>query len=122
MIHTKSISESHHHNNQVNLDIELSAPICNLDVEEWLESLTETNNETSSNDVLNVSSKNKNLESSPQKSNLPPSSDICHSLEDLVKTFDQNVKTCLSNYKDIDVGQLAPVQVRSQEQLMNESQ
>jgi hypothetical protein len=48
--------------------------------------------------------------------------EISVSLEDLVKTFDQNVKECLINYNNIDVGQLAPVQVRKQEDLMNESQ
>ena len=28
----------------------------------------------------------------------------------------------LINYKDIDIGQLAPVQVRSQEEILNDSQ
>lgn len=102
--------------NQTSLDTELSAPICDLDVEEWLESFTDTSNDG----YDNFDSKNLNCEL--PKSNLTQSIDICNSLEDLVKTFDHNVKKCLSNYKDIDVGQLAPVQVRSQEQLMNESQ
>ena len=54
--------------------------------------------------------------------NLTDSISLCSSLEDLVKTFDKNVKECLVNYKDIDIGQLAPVQVRSQEDIMNDSQ
>ena len=62
------------------------------------------------------------LESKPNKGNLSDSLEISVSLEDLVKTFDQNVKECLINYNNIDVGQLAPVQVRKQEDLMNESQ
>ena len=105
---------------QLSFDSELSAPICSLDLEEWLELFSENseeNGEGSNKKVLL-----KNTLQNQLKSNLVDSIDMCNSLEDLVKTFDQNVKKCLSNYKDIDIGQLAPVQVRSQEQLMHESQ
>jgi len=98
---------------RANLDSELEAPLCNLDIEEWLETFEDDHdgsNTTGSDNRQKLSS------------NLVDSIEICNSLEDLVKTFDQNVKKCLSTYKDIDIGQLAPVQVRSQEQLMNESQ
>ena len=111
----------------INLEREVNAPICNLDMEEWLDSIT---NETMEADGHSIGETDTSLKSNQastrlktiEKSNLIDSIDVCSSLEDLVKTFDQNVKKCLSNYTDIDIGQLAPVQVRTQEELMNESQ
>ena len=110
----------------INLEKEVNAPICNLDMEEWLDSIA---NETIDADRNSIDEIDTSLKSKPtnrlktvEKSNLIDSIDVCSSLEDLVKTFDQNVKKCLSNYTDIDIGQLAPVQVRTQEELMNESQ
>lgn len=43
------------------------------------------------------------------------------SLEDLVNTFDDKITKCFGNY-DESVEKLAPVQVRSQEEIMNECQ
>ena len=43
------------------------------------------------------------------------------SLEDLVNTFDEKITNCFRNY-DENVSNLAPVQVRSQEEVINESQ
>lgn len=109
----------------ISLDNELRAPICNLDIEEWLDSFTsdQNNHEASfKSKTLDYDEISNEPKTHEIKSNLVESIDVCSSLEDLVKTFDQNVKKCLSDYKDIDIGQLAPVQVRSQEQLMNESQ
>lgn len=112
----KTISIEETLENHLNVESEKSAPLCDLDIEEWLDSFTEED------DNNNQDSECSNVKKNRLKSNLVESIDVCNSLEDLVKTFDQNVKKCLSNYKDIDIGQLAPVQVRSQDQLMNESQ
>lgn len=43
------------------------------------------------------------------------------SLEDLVNTFDEKITKCFGNY-DESVEKLAPVQVRTQEEIMNECQ
>ncbi|XP_001354538.4 fasciculation and elongation protein zeta-2 [Drosophila pseudoobscura] len=43
------------------------------------------------------------------------------SLEDLVNTFDDKITKCFGNYEE-NVEELAPVQVRSQEEIMNECQ
>lgn len=43
------------------------------------------------------------------------------SLEDLVNTFDEKITKCFGNYEQ-SVEELAPVQVRSVEDVMNESQ
>lgn len=46
---------------------------------------------------------------------------ISGSLEDLVNTFDEKITKCFGNYEE-SVEELAPVQVRSQEEIMNECQ
>lgn len=43
------------------------------------------------------------------------------SLEDLVNTFDEKITKCFGNYEQ-SVEEMAPVQVRSQEEIMNECQ
>lgn len=43
------------------------------------------------------------------------------SLEDLVNTFDEKITKCFGNYEE-SVENLAPVQIRSQEEIMNECQ
>ncbi|CAD7087111.1 unnamed protein product [Hermetia illucens] len=43
------------------------------------------------------------------------------SLEDLVNTFDEKITKCFGNYEE-NVEELAPVQVRNQEEIMNECQ
>lgn len=43
------------------------------------------------------------------------------SLEDLVNNFDEKITKCFGNYEQ-SVEELAPVQVRSQEEIMNECQ
>jgi hypothetical protein len=120
------------------LDEELSAPIANnADLEDWLDFIMTNNdsnetklnsnfnnnnsNQSTSTNTTNSTNFNKNRNNN-KNSNLTDCIDMCNSLEDLVKTFDQNVKVCLTNYKDIDVGQMAPVQVRSQEDIINDSQ
>ena len=43
------------------------------------------------------------------------------SLEDLVNTFDEKIKTCFKDYAKT-TEKIAPVQVRSQEEIMNDCQ
>ena len=43
------------------------------------------------------------------------------SLEDLVNTFDEKITTCFRDY-GTNIESLAPVQVRTQEEIMNECQ
>lgn len=43
------------------------------------------------------------------------------SLEDLVNTFDDKITKCFGNYEE-SVEKLAPVQIRTQEEIMNECQ
>lgn len=53
------------------------------------------------------------------------SDSISGSLEDLVSTFDEKLTMCFADYQDQtnqEVDKIAPVQVRSQEEIMNECQ
>lgn len=43
------------------------------------------------------------------------------SLEDLVNSFDEKITNCFSNFQE-DVEEMAPVQVRTQEEVMNDCQ
>ena len=43
------------------------------------------------------------------------------SLEDLVNTFDEKITKCFGNFEE-NIEELAPVQVRSQDEIMNECQ
>lgn len=159
----------------VSFDTELSAPIAQLDIEDWLIDLisspptssSQTQAQSSIEPVVSTSSSSSDQfddlydgyseepysRPTHSKSNLETiinnksrksthrqhrrcsestnsqhndedgeTIDLCNSLEDLVKTFDKNVKECLKNYKNIDIGQLAPVQVRTEEDLINDSQ
>lgn len=110
---------------QYHLDNEINAPIADLDLEDWLDLITSSANieETKSEKKRIVDTSNESTTNFKESnSNLVDSIDLCSSLEDLVKTFDKNVKECLTNYKNIDIGQLAPVQVRLQEDIVNDSQ
>lgn len=91
---------------------DIVAPMAALDIEDWLD-LTSG---------LDTVASNTSPTGTLTKQNSADQSSLFNSLEDLVKTFDQNVKKCLSNYKDVDVGQLAPVQVRAPEDIINDSQ
>lgn len=53
--------------------------------------------------------------------NFNEGSSFSGSLEDLVNTFDEKITKCFGNYEQ-SVEELAPVQVRSQEEIMNECQ
>jgi hypothetical protein len=124
---------------------ELMAPIANLDMDDLLDFIiddkqavtndqavrsTHNNHDEFDEDdedygeEMPPNEKRKNLSKNKSKSNsdLSDPVDLCNSLEDLVKTFDKNVKECFTKYKNIDVGQLAPVQVRSQNDIINDSQ
>ena len=134
--------------NSNGIENELNAPIANIDVEDWLIDLISSDNSSNNaatsemttssassavafaddDDGLKVHNSNRKRTTSADRLHryteeyAADSIDLCNSLEDLVKTFDKNVKECLKNYKNIDIGQLAPVQVRTEDDLINDSQ
>ncbi|KAK6052451.1 hypothetical protein COOONC_10044 [Cooperia oncophora] len=60
-----------------------------------------------------------NLVSSGEESRL--NDDLSSSLEDLVGNFDERINSCLKN-PDVNTEDIAPVQVRTQDEVMAESQ
>ena len=74
-----------------------------------LESLKKCLDAENSNDVVVVETDNNFMET------------FSGSLEDLVNTFDEKITKCFCNY-DETTEKLAPVQMRSQEELMNDCQ
>ena len=101
-------------------DIEkLIAPLAKLDlIDDWRELLDDIDDDDD-NDDQKETNFNSNLKNSNNKQN---DKNLCKSLEDLVNTFDVNIKKCFDNYKDVDISKLAPVQVRNPEDIMNDSQ
>ncbi|XP_050069976.1 fasciculation and elongation protein zeta-2 [Anopheles maculipalpis] len=73
-------------------------------------------------DMTNSTTANNNtIKVGPIKDNIDFAEAFTGSLEDLVNTFDEKITKCFGNYEQ-SVEELAPVQVRSQEEIMNECQ
>lgn len=83
------------------------------------------NIDTNKNDekiVADLKSDALNCNNNLMKDNMDNFADaFSGSLEDLVNTFDEKITKCFGNYEQ-SVEELAPVQVRSQEEIMNECQ
>lgn len=98
-------------------ELKIQAPLARI--EDW----PEFNELQSSEDFENS---NKDSFSSPETNensfvDSSFSDAFSTSLEDLVNTFDEKITKCFYNYEE-NVEQLAPVQVRSQDEIMNECQ
>jgi hypothetical protein len=76
---------------------------------------TTTNNNINNNNNINKILTKDNID------NFAEGSTFSGSLEDLVHNFDEKITKCFGNYEQ-SVEELAPVQVRSQEEIMNECQ
>ncbi|XP_053669569.1 fasciculation and elongation protein zeta-2 [Anopheles marshallii] len=72
-------------------------------------------------DTTTTTANNNNIKVGPIKDNIDFAEAFTGSLEDLVNTFDEKITKCFGNYEQ-SVEELAPVQVRSQEEIMNECQ
>lgn len=99
-------------------ELKIEAPLAKFESEEWVD----FHDFQSSEDVENS---NKDIKK-PLESNDNAFVDnfaetFSGSLEDLVNTFDDKITKCFFNY-DEKVEKFAPVQVRTQEEIMNECQ
>lgn len=82
------------------------------------------NNNTIDNlkaNAANITNNNVKVLTKDNIDNFNEASSFSGSLEDLVNTFDEKITKCFGNYEQ-SVEELAPVQVRSQEEIMNECQ
>lgn len=113
------------------VDFQSSLPQTNpIDSLNYLNNLKENmlvidNNNTIDNLKVNAANiTNNNINKLLTKDNIDnfnEASSFSGSLEDLVNTFDEKITKCFGNYEQ-SVEELAPVQVRSQEEIMNECQ
>lgn len=71
----------------------------------------------------NSNNQSNHITESTEKQDLTDtfSESISGSLEDLVNTFDEKITKCFVNYNE-ETKQIAPVQIRSQEEFINECQ
>ncbi|CAL4091684.1 unnamed protein product [Meganyctiphanes norvegica] len=110
-------------------ELEVSVPLAKFDADEW----AEFSDFQSSDDPNCNNNEVKTVTSTPDRNDndyLDNMSDTTEnflkdsfstSLEDLVTAFDDKITKCFSNYDD-KVEKYAPVQVRTQEEIMNDCQ
>lgn len=107
-------------NDTINLNIKDSKNL----LEEALHEVTNSTsggNDNSNNAAVELDSPNANsIQNNPQTTENFMET-FGGSLEDLVNTFDEKITKCFGNYEQ-NVEDLAPVQVRSQEEIMSECQ
>lgn len=133
-------------------ELKFEAPLAQFEeTDEWGSTEFQTANMKNEDELnnINLNKKNKDLNdvlndfsediiNNSNTDNLPPKTIILKSgetasvadnftetfsgsLEDLVNTFDDKITKCFGNYEE-SVEKLAPVQVRTQEEIMNECQ
>lgn len=109
-------------------ELEVSVPLAKFDKDEW----DEFSDFQSSQDLNCNDNGRHTATTTPDKNdndfldNMSDTTDtfkdtFSTSLEDLVNTFDEKITKCFHNYED-KVEKYAPVQVRTQEEIMNECQ
>lgn len=103
-------------------ELRFEAPLAAFENEEW--------NEYHDFQGATLNSMNSNQDSAPTKNAQPPINnsvaenfrETCSgSLEDLVNSFDEKISNCFCNFEE-QVEKIAPVQIRSQEEIMNDCQ
>ena len=99
-------------------ELQFEAPLATFEGDEW----DEFHDFTTATDLENC---NKSSSMSTAKAAGPDLDNFGEtfsgSLEDLVNTFDEKITKCFCNYED-NVEKFAPVQVRSQEEIMSDCQ
>ena len=101
-------------------ELQFEAPLAKFDGDEW----NEFHDFQTSSDIENSNNPDPTMMSTERKetSTLDNFSEsFSGSLEDLVSTFDEKITKCFCNY-DEKVEKFAPVQVRTQEEIMNDCQ
>lgn len=111
-------------------ELKFEAPLAQFESEEWVDFSDFQSSQDARNsnkDIKPVTTTESNANAVPvEHSNTETITDnftetFSGSLEDLVNTFDDKITKCFCNY-DESVEKLAPVQVRTQEEIMNECQ
>lgn len=108
-------------NNKQQAEINLNNKNNSIDLMLNEDVILNDNSNTSSSELMNA--KNTVLSNGSDTASVADNftETFSGSLEDLVNTFDEKITKCFGNYEE-SVEKLAPVQVRSQEEIMNECQ
>lgn len=103
-------------------ELQFEAPLASFENEEW--------NEYHDFQSATLDNMNSNKDASTEQTQQPPKNntvaenfrEACSgSLEDLVNSFDEQISNCFCNFEE-QVEKIAPVQIRSQEEIMNDCQ
>jgi len=98
-------------------ELQFEAPLASFETEEWNDFndfQTAMNGENSSTE--NSSSSGTDNKDDPPAENFGVGDTFSGSLQDLVKSLDEKITNCFCNYED-SVEHIAPVQIRSQDDL-----
>lgn len=98
-------------------ELQFEAPLASFETEEWNDFndfQTAMNADSSSSD--NSSTSGSENKADPPAENFGVGETFSGSLQDLVKSLDEKITKCFCNYDD-NVEQIAPVQIRSQDDL-----
>ena len=100
-------------------ELQFEAPLAKFDGDEW----NEFHDFQTSADIENSNKDTTTMTTERNENSLVDnfSESFSGSLEDLVTTFDEKITKCFCNY-DEKVEKFAPVQVRTQEEIMNDCQ
>ncbi|XP_014672381.1 PREDICTED: fasciculation and elongation protein zeta-2-like [Priapulus caudatus] len=100
-------------------ELKFEAPLAKFDTDEWLDFEDHQGSEEVNNlnrrQVRSVQGSTDNLLSDNF------SETVSDSLEDLVSSFDEKITKCFKNYAE-KTDKIAPVQIRTQEEIMNDCQ
>ncbi len=100
-------------------ELQFEAPLANFDGDEWNEfNDFQTNADIENSNNMTTGRTHSSIVDNATEFN---DSNFSESLEDLVNTFDEKITKCFCNYEE-NVEQFAPVQVRTQEEIMNDCQ
>ena len=99
-------------------ELQFEAPLAAFDGDEW----NDFHDFETTQDLINSNAESESI----TKTRITTAVDnfnetFSGSLEDLVNTFDEKIKHCFKNFEE-KVEDFAPVQVRSQEEIMNDCQ
>ena len=102
-------------------ELKFDAPLAKFDGDEW----NEFHDFQTTTDVEQSNIANRMATEKAESTELDNFGEtFSGSLEDLVNTFDEKITKCFSicNYENSNVETIAPVQMRNQEEMVNESE
>lgn len=98
-------------------ELSFEAPLAKFDIEEW----NEFHDFQTVTDMENSNLENPSTDKTDTSAVDNFNETFSGSLEDLVNTFDEKITKCFHNYEE-NIEKIAPVQLRTQEEIINDCQ